>query len=34
MSSLINKVIKEEASRKVEDESDDEWCERNIWNYK
>jgi len=30
MSNLINKVIKEEASRKVEDESDDEWCERNI----
>lgn len=30
MSSLINKVIKEEASRKVENESDDEWCERNI----
>lgn len=31
MSTLINKVIKEEASRKVEDESEDEWCERNIW---
>lgn len=30
MSSLINKVIEEEASRKVEDESEDEWCERNI----
>lgn len=30
MSSLINKVIEEEASRKVEDESDDEWCEGSI----
>lgn len=26
MSSLINKIIEDEESRKVDDESDDEWC--------
>ena len=30
MSSLINKVIEDEESRKPQDESDDEWCKRSI----
>lgn len=30
MSSLINKVIEDEESRKPHDESDDEWCKRSI----